>query len=100
MWSEDFRYLLDNLKQESCSVLDRTSISVGSLIDAISQELINNISIGAMDFDSIESSSLGKLSGSSEGLDNGLNVFVRGFFRYNMRDTAVLCVDCSIDSNS
>ena len=45
---------IDHLEQEARAILDAAAVSVGALVGAVAQELIDQIAVGAMHLDAIE----------------------------------------------
>ena len=45
---------LDNLQREPGTVLHRTTVAVGTLVGAVTQELIEQIAVGVVDLDSVK----------------------------------------------
>ncbi|MNS51282.1 hypothetical protein D3C72_839520 [compost metagenome] len=49
-----FRHRIDNFQQEAGAVFDRAAILIRALVGAGFQELLDQVAIGGMDFDAVE----------------------------------------------
>jgi hypothetical protein len=72
-----FGTLLDNLEREAAASLDRSAVLIRSLVDVVVEELVNQISIRAVNLDAIETSLSSLLRCFAPGLHESLN-FVHG----------------------
>ena len=63
-------YRLSDLKRKTCAFLDAAAVGIGAPVGAVAQELVEQISIGAVQFDAVESSDLGVLGRSLKLTDN------------------------------
>ena len=61
---------IGDLLQETHAVLDRSAILVGAPVAAVLQELVDQITVGAVDFDPVETRPLGVFGPLAIGFDN------------------------------
>lgn len=64
----------DDLEQEAGTVLERSSVLVDALVGNGREELVNQVSVSAVNLDGVETSLVGTSSGGSKGLDSLFNV--------------------------
>src|SRR5215469_357369 len=83
--SPDRNEAVDNLEHEPRPILNRTTIFVGSPIRAILQELVDEISICAMQFNPIKSRCLGILGAPTKRLNRLSNLLDRERVRCDER---------------
>src|SRR5258708_6358272 len=62
---------LSDLKGKACAFLDPAAVGIGAPVGAVAQELVEGVSIGAVEFDAVESGGLGVLGRSLKLTDNG-----------------------------
>ena len=78
---------LDHLGDEVQPVVDRPAISVGSVVGAVAQELVDQIAVGAVDLDAVETGPDRVAGGSGIVADDPGNV---GFARFACRLVGLL----------
>src|ERR1700722_5426702 len=61
---------LEEFEEQSCSILDRSAVAVGALIGAVLKKLIDQITVGCVKFDSVESGRPGVVGGGAEFFDD------------------------------
>src|ERR1700757_4605286 len=61
---------LEQFEEQSCSILDRSAVAVSALIGAALKKLIDQITVGCVKFDSVESGRLGVVGGGAEFFDD------------------------------
>ena len=54
---------VDDLEREARAVLDRAAIGIRALVGAVAQELVDQVAVGAVDFDAVEAGALGVVGG-------------------------------------
>ena len=59
-------YIIQNVVEQAHTVLDIAAVSIHAMITAIAQELINDVSIGTMDFHAIKTRLSGQFGAVSE----------------------------------
>ena len=52
---------IDDFERKAQTVIDRTAVSIGAMIGLVSEELIDQIAVGAMNFDAVEARLFGIL---------------------------------------
>jgi hypothetical protein len=98
--SENCNSIVDNFEEQSGSVLNRTTILVGSVVEAVSQELIDDVAVSTVDLDAVEASSLDVLNSSSEVLHELLDFFSSSSSGGDVVLLSVLGVNGAVDGDS
>ena len=61
---------IDDLEHQARPVFDGSAVLVGPMVRAVLQELVEQVAIGAVDLDTVESGGLGVFGTQAEGLDD------------------------------
>jgi len=64
---------VDDLEEKACAVLEAASVRVGALIGEGREKLVEQIAVGGVDFNEVETGSEGAFRGTAEGLDDGID---------------------------
>ncbi len=67
-------HCIHDFEEEPGAVLHRAAISIGSLVGFVLQKLVDEIAIGRMQFDPVESSHLRPLGAPAKIIDNSGNL--------------------------
>jgi hypothetical protein len=81
---------IDHLLQETQPVLARTAVFIGTYIGGGAQELVHQVTIGAVDFHAVETGVDGIACGAAEVLDDGLDLLAFQRTRGRAGDHAAL----------
>ena len=84
---------IDDFQQQARAIRDRTAIGATALVAAVAQELVQQVAIRAMHFDTIKARCLGVDGSRAEGCDDGGQLFIAQLARHHMRHLATRCVD-------
>lgn len=90
---------IEHLEQEARAVLQRAAVYIRTVIRAVLQKLVRQITIGSVQFDTIEAGLFRKRRSATEFFDHAGNFFEReGARRYlfNLDDLAIFVVDCRV----
>src|SRR6202047_5580132 len=68
-------HCFNHLKQEAGSILDRTAVHIGSLVDAILQKLIGQVAVGSVKLNAVKTRGFCALGGFAIVLDNARDFF-------------------------
>jgi glutamyl-tRNA reductase len=78
-------YNIDDLEQQPCTILDRSSVRSCSSIASIAQKFVEQVSIGAMNFNAIESRCLRVVRGLAEACDDAGQLIIAKLARNLVR---------------
>ena len=69
--TEHSGYGFNHLQQKSGAIFDRATVGAFSMVGAITQELVQQIAVGAMNLNTVKAGALGILGGGAETVDDG-----------------------------
>jgi len=64
-----------DFERKKCAILQTTSVLICSMVRSVSQELVQQIAIGSMDFDTVKTSRFGILGSASKLIDDVWHLF-------------------------
>ncbi len=68
-------YSFCDFKRKACAILQTTAVLICSMVGAVSQELVQQIAVGAMNFDTVKASRFCILGSYSKLIDDVWNLF-------------------------
>ena len=63
------------LEHEAGAVFDGAAVLVGAVVGAVLEELVEEVAVGSVEFDAVESGGLGVLCAAAEGFDDAFDLF-------------------------